>query len=79
MNYFDMVTSESLQLHSPGLLLLPRENRDQKLELSSYEVRINTNVIVNVWAINRDTRYWTEAERFSPQRFMDCSIDYKGI
>ncbi|CAI0395861.1 unnamed protein product [Linum tenue] len=28
--------------------------------------------------INRDPRYWTEAERFFPERFMDCSTDYKG-
>ncbi|CAI0433768.1 unnamed protein product [Linum tenue] len=74
----DMVIAESLRLHPPGPLLLPRENGNQKVELSSYEVPINTKVIVNVWAINRDPRYWKEAERFLPERFMDYSIDYKG-
>ncbi|CAI0434582.1 unnamed protein product [Linum tenue] len=73
-----MVTSESLQLHSPGLLLLPRENRDQKLELSSYEVPTNKRVIVNAWAINRDPRYWVEPEKLYPERFLDCSTDYNG-
>ncbi|CAI0433767.1 unnamed protein product [Linum tenue] len=78
LNYLDMVIAESLRLHPPGPLLLPRENGNQKVELSSYEVPINTKVIVNVWAINRDPRYWKEAERFLPERFMDYSIDYKG-
>ncbi|CAL1385455.1 unnamed protein product [Linum trigynum] len=78
MKYLDMVIAESLRLHPPGPLLLPRENRDRRVELGSYEVPINTSVIVNAWAINRDPRYWTEAERFFPERFMGSSIDYKG-
>ncbi|CAL1385447.1 unnamed protein product [Linum trigynum] len=78
LKYLDMVIAESLRLHPPLPFLVPRENRDQKVELDSYEVPVNTNVIVNAWAINRDPRYWTEAERFYPERFMKCSADYKG-
>ncbi|CAL1385453.1 unnamed protein product [Linum trigynum] len=78
LNYLDMVIAESLRLHPPAPLLVPRENVDQKVKLISYDVPINNNVIVNVWAINRDPRYWKEAERFFPERFMSCSIDYKG-
>ncbi|CAI0439163.1 unnamed protein product [Linum tenue] len=69
---------QSLRLHPPLPLLIPRENRDGKVELNSYEVPANTSVLVNAWAINRDPRYWTEAERFFPERFMDFPIDYKG-
>ncbi|CAI0439165.1 unnamed protein product [Linum tenue] len=78
LNYLDMVIAESLRLHPPAPLLVPRENVDQKVKLISYDVPINTSVIVNVWAINRDPRYWKEADRFIPERFMDCSIDHKG-
>ncbi|CAI0439158.1 unnamed protein product [Linum tenue] len=78
LKYLDMVIAESLRLHPPLPFLVPRENRDQKVELDSYEVPVNTSVIVNAWAINRDPRYWTEAERFYPERFMKCSADYKG-
>lgn len=35
-------------------------------------------VIVNAWALGRDSKYWTEPERFIPHRFLECSIDYKG-
>ncbi|CAI0375582.1 unnamed protein product [Linum tenue] len=79
LKYLDMVISESLRLHPPVPLLAPRENKDQKVELnSSYDIPMNTYVIVNAWAINRDSRYWTEAERFYPERFIDCPIDYNG-
>ncbi|CAL1352721.1 unnamed protein product [Linum trigynum] len=78
LKYLDMVISESLRLHAPVPLLAPRQNRDRKVELDSYEVPVNTNVIVNVWAIGRDPRYWKEPDTFYPERFMDCSTDYKG-
>ncbi|CAL1352723.1 unnamed protein product [Linum trigynum] len=77
LSYLDMVISEGLRLHPPLPLLLPRENRE-KVELDAYVVPSNTKVIVNAWAINRDPRHWLEPEKFHPERFLDCSTDYKG-
>ncbi|TKY57380.1 monooxygenase protein [Spatholobus suberectus] len=28
--------------------------------------------------IGRDSKYWSEAEKFYPERFMNCPIDYRG-
>ncbi|CAI0439160.1 unnamed protein product [Linum tenue] len=75
--YSDMVISEVLRLHPPIPLLVPRESRE-KVELNGYDVPINTKVIVNAWAISRDPRHWVEPEKFYPERFLDCSTDYKG-
>ncbi|KAK2999713.1 hypothetical protein RJ639_023811 [Escallonia herrerae] len=77
LRYLQAVIKETLRLHPPAPLLVPRESREQ-CEINGYEIPVKTKVIVNGWAINRDPRYWPQAERFYPERFLDSSIDYKG-
>ncbi|CAL1404650.1 unnamed protein product [Linum trigynum] len=77
LEYLDCVVKEGLRLHPPGPLLLPRESREDA-KLCGYMVPMGTKVIVNAWAIGRDPRYWGDAEEFYPERFVDCSTDYKG-
>ncbi|XP_058788017.1 cytochrome P450 71D9-like [Vicia villosa] len=77
LNYLKSVVKETLRLHPPVPLLLPREC-GQTCEINGYHIPIKTKVIVNAWAIARDPKYWTEPERFYPERFIDSNIDYKG-
>ncbi|CAN1808779.1 Desmethyl-deoxy-podophyllotoxin synthase [Linum perenne] len=78
LKYLDMAISEGLRLHPPGPLLIPRENVETVKLSNGYEIPAKTTVMVNAWAINRDPRYWKEPEKFYPERFLDCSTDYKG-
>ncbi|CAI0415102.1 unnamed protein product [Linum tenue] len=73
----DLVIRESLRLHPVVALLVPREARET-VEILGYEIPSGTKVIVNAWAIGRDPRYWKEADKFFPERFLDHPIDYKG-
>jgi cytochrome P450 len=77
LNYLKLVVKETLRLHPPAPLLLPREC-GQACEINDYQIPIKSKVIVNAWAIARDPNYWTESERFYPERFIDSDIDYKG-
>ncbi|RDX62066.1 Cytochrome P450 71D11, partial [Mucuna pruriens] len=77
LKYLESVVKETLRLHPPGPLLLPRECR-QACKIHGYDIPIKSKVIVNAWAIGRDPNYWTEPERFYPERFLNSSIDYKG-
>ncbi|KAE8734286.1 cytochrome P450 71D11-like [Hibiscus syriacus] len=77
LKYFKLVVKETLRLHPPGPLLLPREN-NEKCEINGYEIPAKTKVIVNAWKIARDPKYWDEAERFNPERFINSLVDYKG-
>ncbi|XP_058728303.1 cytochrome P450 71D11-like [Vicia villosa] len=77
LEYLKSIVKETLRLHPPAPLLLPREC-GQACEIDGYHIPIKTKVIVNAWAIGRDPKYWIEPERFYPERFIGSSIDYKG-
>ncbi|KAK3013248.1 hypothetical protein RJ639_009066 [Escallonia herrerae] len=77
LNYLKLVIKETLRLHPPNPLLLPREARE-RCEVNSYEVPKKTKVMINTWAIGRDPEYWTIAESFEPERFCESSVDFKG-
>ncbi|GMY31000.1 cytochrome P450 71D9-like [Fagus crenata] len=77
LKFLKSVIKETLRLHPTIPLLLPRECRES-CDINGYKIPVNTKVIVNAWAIGRDPRYWIEAERFYPERFLNSSIDYKG-
>jgi cytochrome P450 len=77
LQYLKMVIKETLRLHPPVPLLLPRESISH-FKLANYEISPKTLIQVNVWAIGRDPKYWQNPEEFFPERFSDSSIDYKG-
>ncbi|XP_054816444.1 cytochrome P450 71D10-like [Prosopis cineraria] len=75
LKYVSAVIKETLRLHPPLPLLLPREN-SEGCEINGYELPPKTRVIINGWAIGRNPKYWHEAERFEPERFLNASVDY---
>lgn len=75
--YLKSIVKETLRLHPPLPLLLPRKC-GQECEINGYKVPEDTKVLINAWAINRDPKYWEDAEVFKPERFIDSSVDYKG-
>lgn len=77
LKYLKSIIKETLRLHPPLPLLIPRES-SESCEVKGYQIPAKTKVIVNCWAIGRDPRHWNEAEKFKPERFLDSPIDYKG-
>jgi cytochrome P450 len=77
LSYLKSVIKETLRLHPPAALLMPRECREA-CEIDGYDIPVKTQVFVNAWAIGRDPAYWHDAESFIPERFDNSSIDYKG-
>ncbi|WVZ12914.1 hypothetical protein V8G54_017444 [Vigna mungo] len=78
LKYLKSVVKETLRLHPPAPLLLPREC-GQTCEIKGYHIPVKSKVIVNAWAIGRDPKHWTDEERFHPERFTDSSISYNGV
>ncbi|KAM4077682.1 hypothetical protein ACJW30_12G157700 [Castanea mollissima] len=77
LSYLKLVIKETLRLHPPVAMLLPRECREP-CEIDGYEIPLKTKVIVNAWAIGRDPALWHDAESFIPERFANSSIDFNG-
>ena len=75
--YLKMVVKETLRLHPPGGLLVPRETMSQ-FNINGYNVYPKTHIWVNIWAIGTDPESWENPEQFYPERFMDSPIDFKG-
>ncbi|CAN4111178.1 unnamed protein product [Withania somnifera] len=66
LDYMKMVIKETLRMHPPLPLLLPREAGEK------------FKVIGNAWAISRHPEHWKNAECFEPERFQDSASDFKG-
>ncbi|XP_020252853.1 cytochrome P450 71A1-like isoform X2 [Asparagus officinalis] len=77
LRYIRFVINETLRLHPPLPLLIPRETT-QHCKINGYDIDPKTRVFVSAWAIGRDEESWENPEEFNPDRFIGISVDYKG-
>jgi cytochrome P450 len=75
--YLKMVIKETFRLHPAAPLILPRETMAH-IKVQGYDIPPKRRILVNVSAIGRDPKLWTNPEEFDPERFMDSSVDYRG-
>ncbi|XP_062168410.1 cytochrome P450 71A1-like [Alnus glutinosa] len=77
MDYLKCILKETLRLHPPLPLSVPRETITS-VKIGGYDIPAKTKVFANTWAIQRDPKVWEMPEEFIPERFEDSPIDYKG-
>uniref|UniRef100_A0ACD5V4Z5 Uncharacterized protein n=1 Tax=Avena sativa TaxID=4498 RepID=A0ACD5V4Z5_AVESA len=77
MGIIKAVILETLRLHPPAPLLIPREAMES-CKILGYDVLKGTTVLVNAWAIGRDPKHWDNPEEFKPERFDSGIVDFKG-
>ncbi|XP_022867238.1 (+)-menthofuran synthase-like, partial [Olea europaea var. sylvestris] len=79
MPYLKAVMKESLRLHPPIPLLIPREST-QDTKVMGYHIAARTQVIINAWTIARDPTHWENPEEFNPERFLkNTAVDFRGL
>ncbi|XP_057785736.1 iridoid oxidase-like [Salvia miltiorrhiza] len=77
LTYLQAVAEETMRLHPPLPMLLPRKAREDT-KFMGYNIPKDTTLIVNAWAIHRDPDSWDDPLSFKPERFLNSSIDHKG-
>nr|Q9FXW4.1 RecName: Full=Probable (S)-N-methylcoclaurine 3'-hydroxylase isozyme 2; AltName: Full=Cytochrome P450 80B2 [Coptis japonica]BAB12433.1 (S)-N-methylcoclaurine-3'-hydroxylase [Coptis japonica] len=75
--YLQAFVKETLRLHPPTPLLLPRRALET-CTVMNYTIPKECQIMVNAWAIGRDPKTWDDPLNFKPERFLSSDVDYKG-
>ncbi|PKI49555.1 hypothetical protein CRG98_030048 [Punica granatum] len=75
LHYLQAIVKEIARLYSP--FLLPHK-ADTEVDLCGFKIPKNTQIMVNMWAMGRDSSVWQDPDRFEPERFLDIEVDIRG-
>ncbi|WMV17190.1 hypothetical protein MTR67_010575 [Solanum verrucosum] len=75
--YLQCIIKETYRMHPPAPFLVPRKV-EQDVEVCGYTVPKDSKVLINVWAIGRDSTFWEDPLVFNPDRFKDSKLDVRG-
>jgi len=73
LRYLTAVVEESMRLYPPAWMIGRRAIKADRI--GEWEIPAGFNLLISPYAMHRDARYWTNPEKFQPERFLDESSD----
>ncbi|XP_076416471.1 cytochrome P450 3A21-like [Peromyscus maniculatus bairdii] len=67
MEYLDMVVNETMRLYPTANRLIRLSKKDA--EINDVFIPKGTQVVIPIYVLHRDPRYWSDPEEFFPERF----------
>ncbi|XP_027851731.2 LOW QUALITY PROTEIN: probable cytochrome P450 6a13 [Aphis gossypii] len=70
LNYLDMVIAETLRKYPPLVALFRKASKTYQVLNDSLEIEKGQKIIIPVYALHYDKQYYTDPEKFIPERFL---------
>ncbi|XP_015065369.1 geraniol 8-hydroxylase-like [Solanum pennellii] len=75
--YLRCIVKENFRIHPQVPFLIPRKT-EEDVDFCGYIIPKDSQILVNVWAIGRDSSLWENPLDFKPERFWESEIDIRG-
>lgn len=76
LTYLDTVINEAFRLYPP-VHAIPRMTTEQ-VDIGGYRLPADAEVLLSIWSLHRDPRFYTDPETFDPTRWEDQSARERG-
>jgi len=76
LTYLEWVIKEAMRLYP--VTPLNARSTISGTEFYGYQLPPNTTLVMNVWRIHKDSRFWSDPEKFIPERFAEKIIPQHG-
>ncbi|XP_043722593.1 cytochrome P450 CYP82D47-like isoform X2 [Telopea speciosissima] len=77
--YLHAIVKETLRLYPAAPLAIPHQATED-CKVGGYDVPKGTQLLVNIWKLQRDPRVWLDPHEFKPERFLTthANVDVRG-
>ncbi|KAK4710367.1 hypothetical protein R3W88_004880 [Solanum pinnatisectum] len=75
--YLRCIVKETFRIH-PQVRFLIQRKTEEDIDFCGYTIPKDSQVLVNIWAIGRDSSLWEDPLDFKPERFWESEIDFRG-